>query len=148
MSRSHHTKDKGDQGLGFVIASLLSHKIQVALPISEHLPFDLIAIGLNGQLRKISVKFRSLKEGKVEVLLRSSWSNARGTHNVQMEKGAVDAHAVYCPNTRECYFIRDDQVTANMFTLRVEPPKNGQRNGMRMAAAYTNPQVIFDFTEE
>lgn len=40
----HHTKDKGDVGLGHVIAVLLENGIQVALPISEHLPFDCIAI--------------------------------------------------------------------------------------------------------
>jgi hypothetical protein len=48
----HHTKTKGDKGMGFVIADLLSKGIQVALPISEHLPFDLIAMNTDGQLKK------------------------------------------------------------------------------------------------
>lgn len=39
----HHTKDKGDKGTGNVIADLLSKGIQICLPLSEHLPFDLIA---------------------------------------------------------------------------------------------------------
>lgn len=48
----HHTKDKGDIGLGCVIADLLKHDIQVALPVSEHLPFDLIAIHPYGDMIK------------------------------------------------------------------------------------------------
>src|SRR5216683_5100347 len=44
----HHTKDKGDEGLGQVIADLMTNGVQVAVPLSEHLPFDLIAIGEQG----------------------------------------------------------------------------------------------------
>jgi hypothetical protein len=46
----HHTKDKGDIGLACAMADLVKHDIQVALPMSEHLPFDLIAIHPMGYL--------------------------------------------------------------------------------------------------
>ena len=39
------TKDKGDIGLTQIIANLAQHNIKVALPISDHLPFDIIANG-------------------------------------------------------------------------------------------------------
>jgi len=58
----HHTKDKGDVGLTRVMADLVAHDIQVALPISEHLPFDLIAIHPTGDLRRVSVKYRAMNE--------------------------------------------------------------------------------------
>ena len=38
---NHHTKNLGDIGVAQVIASLMKNGIQVCLPISEHLPFDL-----------------------------------------------------------------------------------------------------------
>ena len=41
----HRTKDKGDLGVACVITDLMKAGIQVSLPLSEHLPFDLIAIG-------------------------------------------------------------------------------------------------------
>ena len=50
-----NTKNKGDRGVGFVIASLMAQDIHVALPISEHLPFDMIAIKENS-LSRLSVK--------------------------------------------------------------------------------------------
>lgn len=59
---SHHTKSKGDSGLGFVIADLLSRGVQVALPISEHLPFDCIAISIGGCLCRLSVKYRKVNK--------------------------------------------------------------------------------------
>ena len=54
----HHTKDKGDEGLGQVIADLMANGVQVAVPLSEHLPFDLIAIGEHGAMRRVQVRYR------------------------------------------------------------------------------------------
>ena len=38
----HHTKDKGDLGLTKIISDLTEKEFKVLLPISEHLPFDLV----------------------------------------------------------------------------------------------------------
>src|SRR5438132_8772398 len=54
----HHTKDKGDEGLGQVIGDLMTNGVQVAVPLSEHLPFDLIAIGEHGAMRRGQVRYR------------------------------------------------------------------------------------------
>ncbi len=37
----HHTKDKGDEGLGQITGDFMTHGVHVAVPLSEHLPFDL-----------------------------------------------------------------------------------------------------------
>ena len=58
----HHTKDKGDEGLGQVIGDLMSNGVQVAIPLSEHLPFDLIAIGDGGAMRRVQVRYRALAD--------------------------------------------------------------------------------------
>jgi PD-(D/E)XK endonuclease len=55
----HHTKDKGDEGLGQVIADLMTNGVQVAVPLSEHLPFDLIAISEDGAMRRVQVRYRA-----------------------------------------------------------------------------------------
>jgi len=60
----HHTKDKGDEGLGQVIADLMTHGVRVAVPLSEHLPFDLIAIGEDGAMRRVQVRYPCLSRGK------------------------------------------------------------------------------------
>jgi len=111
MSTRHHTKDKGDSGLGFVIADLLSKGIQVALPISEHLSFDCIAISMKNKLCRVSVKYRSLNSrGAIEVRLKSSWADKHGTHYRKHDMKAYDATAIYCPETKKCYYVRNNEV--------------------------------------
>lgn len=102
----HHTKDKGDEGLGRVIACLLSNGIQVALPISEHLPFDCIAISPANKLARVSVKYRELSaRGIIEVRKRSVWSNGKGAHVKHHIGGDYDVVAIFCPTTSKCYFV-------------------------------------------
>ena len=63
------------------MADLVKHDIQVALPISEHLPFDLIAINPMGRIVKVSVKYRTTeKRGVVRVRAGSVWNDRNGTH--------------------------------------------------------------------
>lgn len=142
--RSHHvTKNKGDQGLGFVMARLMSCGVHVALPVSEHLAFDLIAISEQGLLRKVSVKYRAAVDGSVELALRSIWSNSKGAHVRHLDRGEVDVHAIYCPDTEACYFIRDSEITTRRgFTLRITPPKILDSR-VRMASEFLDPERIF-----
>jgi len=142
MRLEHHTKTKGDKGLGFVIAAFLGAGFQVALPLSEHLPFDLIAIS-GKALKKVSVKYRSAVKGSVEIALRGVWSNQQGTHTTFLQRGDVDAHALYCPDTKLCYFVRDAEITSRRgFKLRLEEPKTPHPQS-RPAHLYTDPTRLF-----
>jgi hypothetical protein len=47
------TKRKGNVGEAKVIADLLEQGIKVALPFGDNLPFDLVAIGPDFELRKV-----------------------------------------------------------------------------------------------
>lgn len=138
--RSHHTKDKGDKGLGFVIADLLSHGIQIALPISEHLPFDCIAINNKGDLFKISVKFRKKdKNGLLVVKLQSTWTDKNGVHRRPAKPGDFDVVAIYSPDTGRCHYMSaEDAMQSTSISLRVDPPKKAQK-GMRFASDYQDP---------
>jgi hypothetical protein len=142
---SHHTKDKGDQGLGFVMASLLANNIQVALPVSEHLPFDLIAISRDGALKKVSVKFRALERGKgrIQFALVSSWSNGSGCQKRKISKGVVDGYAIYCPDTEKCYFVREDQFDGSTLTLRVHRPEGMRKSAVLLAENHEDPHLLF-----
>jgi hypothetical protein len=53
----HKTKDKGDLGVAKTIPDLLNHQIRCCVPLSEHLPFDLIAVMPDfATLRRVQVK--------------------------------------------------------------------------------------------
>lgn len=139
----HHTKDKGDSGVGFVIADLISKGIQVALPISEHLPFDCIAISPDNKLIRLSVKYRKQdKHGAIGVSFKSNWNDRRGTHTKKQDKNLFDATAIYCPDTKECYYVSNDACSKS-FVLRPSLPKNKQVKGVRLSKDYTDPYKLF-----
>ncbi len=138
----HHTKDKGDIGLGYVIADLISKGIQVALPISEHLPFDCIGISEMNQMVRLSVKYRKSANGCIALTFRSSWSDKHGVHIRHHNKQSYDATAIYCPDTHECYYVRNDEVGSEI-CLRLHTPKNNQIKGIRLASDFRNPNRLF-----
>lgn len=141
----HHTKDKGDIGLACVMADLLKHDIQVALPVSEHLPFDLIAIHPRGAMAKVSVKYRVMKRtGVVTVFTRSSWNDRNGTHHRHHEPGDYDAVAIYCPDTDECYYLLASEFAPSGRTVRITSPRNNQMTGVCLARMFTGPGRLFD----
>jgi hypothetical protein len=131
----HHTKDKGDKGTGNVIADLLSKGIQVCLPLSEHLPFDLVAVKQDGTLMRVSVKYRTLNKGSVVVAFASSYSDFHGVHTKAADKSLIDLLAIYCPETNEVYYLIPSHFDGSV-TLRLEEPKNNQTKGVHLAKNY------------
>ena len=98
----HHTKDKGDEGLGQVIGDLMTHGVRVAVPLSEHLPFDLIAIGEHGVMRRVQVRYRAaLDAAHVRCHLGGSWADRNGTHKRVFDVSAIDVLAIYCPSPKD-----------------------------------------------
>lgn len=140
----HHTKDKGDIGVGCVMADLLKHNIQVALPVSEHLPFDLIAIHATDRMVKVSVKYREVnKRGVVSVASRSVWCDRNGIHNRPHNPGDYDAVAIYCPHTDECYYVPASDLSGSCTSLGVNRAGNNQTTRVRMAQWFIDPDRMF-----
>ena len=140
---AHHTKDKGDTGLGFVIADLMSKGVQIALPISEHLPFDCIAISNEGKLCRVSVKYREMRNGAIKVQTRSSWADRHGCHIRLHLRTDYDAIGIYCPDTKKCYYIRCEELASRSITLRIIAAKNSQLLKVKIAETFENPARIF-----
>lgn len=140
----HHTKDKGDLGVACVIADLAKHGIDVALPLSEHLPFDLIAISADFGLAKIQVKYLSMRtNGTVQVPGRSNWTDRHGTHRRSHRPEEYDSVAVYCPDTDRCYYLPASEVQGRDKVLRILETRNCQRLRVRMADSFTDPFRVF-----
>lgn len=144
----HHTKDKGDIGLGLVISDLLSNGIQVCLPISEHLPFDLIAVSDSMQLMKIQVKYRkSVKStGSIQLHLSNPVvTNGKSKGRKAHDFSEIDAYAICSPDTGKVYYVKISEIeaTAKHFSLRLKPPKNNQSKGIRLAEDYEGANRLF-----
>ena len=143
----HHTKDKGDLAVGQVIADLVRHGVQVLLPLSEHLPFDLVAVLLlSGELRRIQVKYASARNGALAITLRNSHADRHGVHTKRIRLDTIDAFAVFCPEANTVYYVRQDEISNGFraeFSLRLKPAKNGQVRGTRPAANFEGAKRIF-----
>ncbi len=143
----HHTKDKGDLAVAQVIADLIGHGIQVCLPISEHLPFDLVAVSPSfKELTRVQVKYAAAKGGVLKLLLRSSHADHRGVHHRRVRLDEIDAFALFCPEAGTVYYIRRDEIPAGLqcdAALRLGPTKNGQVKRTRSAAKFEGAGRIF-----
>jgi hypothetical protein len=144
----HHTKDRGDQGVAFVTADLMSFDIIVTRPLSEHTPFDLVVLSPDCQrVCRLSVKYRSVNPiGCVTVPLKSVWSDGNGRHVVVHDKSTYDAIAIYCPETHECYYVRLNEIPGVQVSLRVHPPRNNQQAHVRVASEFRDPMRLFGKT--
>ena len=140
----HVKKHKGDVGLVNAIAELTQQEIAVALPISDHLKYDLVA-ERNGILKRVQVRYTRLSDGKMNVKLKSVWSNQAGVHVSRRRQGDFDILAVYCPETHKTYFVADDSFDCgSTMTLRVEPSKGvGGSGEVRMAENFVDCRKLF-----
>lgn len=139
------TKEKGDTGLIQVIADLDKFNIKTALPISEHLPFDLIAISGQGGLSRISVKYVGLRNGSITIPLRSVSTNMQGYKAKTINFNDIDAFAVYCPDNEHCYYIKKEilEKFKSGFVIRIESSKRKPTQS-NLAIDFINPDIIFD----
>jgi hypothetical protein len=144
----HHTKEKGDLAVAMVIADMKKNGIGLALPLSEHMPFDLIAIDTaNGYaLRKVQVKYATCLNGKIAFNLRTSYADRHGSHVKPVDRSTFDAYAIYCPDTDLVYYVNNYEIPPAMDTvisLRIAESKNGQTTGIRWSKDYLGIRRIF-----
>ena len=116
------TKDKGDLGLISVMRDLELKGYKVCLPISEHLPFDLIALNKNMTPIRISVKYKKLTKKSIQVLLRSVYSNKKGSSAKTIDFAYIDGIAVYCPDIDKCFCLHVDLLKGrkSLYSINIE----------------------------
>lgn len=142
----HHTKDKGDIAVGEVIAHLMREGTQVFLPISEHLPFDLIAVSPSMQeISRVQVKYVTARNGVVRIRLRRTHADRHGIHSKPLRLDEIDALAVFCPDTNKVYYVRRSEAEGfrRMLSLRLTPSKNGQNRKIRSASDFVGSSRIY-----
>lgn len=143
----HHTKDKGDLAVGLVIADLWSVGAHVCLPISEHLPFDLIALSPSmKEIRRVQVNYVSARDGVVRVSLQRSYADRWGVHSRNIRLEEIDAFAIFCPEPKELYYVLREEIPPDVrrcFVLRLTRCKNGQVKHIRLAAQFSGALRLF-----
>src|SRR5882672_8990473 len=103
----HKTKDKGDLGVTKIILHLLRQGIRCCVPLSEHLPFDLMAVMPDmTTLRRVQVKYRTAKDNVITLSFRSNYYDSKHIYSKQVNFYEIDCYAVYYPETCKYYFVR------------------------------------------
>ena len=137
-----HPKDVGDRSTLAISLALHARGFVVLTPYGENTRYDL-AIDDGSSLRRVQCKTGRLRSGCVEFRTASSYAHhSNPASRARSYAGEVDDFAVYCPQLGTVYLIPiEDVPTARQALLRVDPTRNHQKQGVRLAASYEIARV-------
>lgn len=123
----HHTKEKGDLGVLKAQVKFAEKGYKILEPKSEHLSFDFV-VYKNSIFKRVQVKYRAKKKGRIHIPFRTSWSDKNGCHNKPINRSEIDIFCIYCPNTDKCYFINLSVENKTEMVLRIDQPRSKINN--------------------
>ena len=118
----------GEIGQNVVIGELSKYGIQVAVPLGDNLPFDLIAI-VDNRLYKLQVKSSSQGVKNEYVTFVFSTNNFYNGEIKHYSKQEVDVMVGVDLRNYQVYLF-DDFESINSINIRSSLPKNGQKKGL------------------
>jgi hypothetical protein len=134
-------KMKGDLAELMVAADLLRRGYKVAFPYGEDWDFDLI-FERDERLERVQVK-HTTSNGEFISVKRCSHSLTKGRVRATKRYTAamIDWLAVYDAPRDRCYYVPATELAAGRreLILRLTPPRNNQRAGIRYAEDYRDP---------
>ena len=134
---AEHPKLVGDRTTLAVMLALTDAGIDVSVPFGENCRYDLV-IDREGDLTRVQCKTGRLRDGAVRFATASTYGHLRSPRENRRDYiGQIDEFAVFCPDTEGVYLIPIADVSARTNAyLRIDPPGNGQRRGIRFARTY------------
>ena len=129
-----NAKSRGEKGERIVIGALAKFEIDVALPMTDNLPFDFIVI-YEGTLFKVQVKSSSMSicTGSIKFDITSNnWQN-----KIKRKYDESDCDVMMLCDYDSVYILNAFDFTGKTaFTIRREEAKNGQTKGMNFHDDY------------
>ena len=109
----------------------------LSVPFGENTRYDLI-IDDGQTLGRVQCKTGRIRSGAIVWNVYSSYAHHRSATLKQRDyQNEVDFFAVYCRETASAYLVPiGDLPMLRQASLRVDPPRNGQRRFIRHAAQY------------
>jgi hypothetical protein len=133
MRNTSHT---GEISRTQIIAALTLHGKTVLLPLGDYLRYDLV-IDDGGKFLRVQCKNGRLHKGAV--VFHPCSIDSRSKQGGCVRKGyaqEIDFFGVYCPDNHQCYLVPVDHAPVTGCSLRIEPPRNGQKTRIRWAKSY------------
>jgi hypothetical protein len=126
-------KTVGERSEAVILARLLLAGRVVLQPFGDNQRYDLV-MDEDGKFTRIQCKTGRVRNGVVKFNACSShYHRGKGWSDY---KGQVELFGVYVPELDKVYFVPVDEAGSHMVHLRLEPPKNGQAKGVRLASDY------------
>lgn len=137
-----NSKRIGNIGEAKVLSKFVELGIPVYLPFGDNEKADLIA-EFNGKLNKIQVK-TSIKaeEGKMKFDLTSTIRKQKDYIKFNYSIENIDYFALYNIERDKVFLISVEETGDTAVTIRYEPPKNGQKVGIRFEKDYLIENVL------
>jgi len=133
-----HRKQLGTLGEIAVAKALISTGLRVFVELGDLAKVDLIALDpQDSQLYKIQVKTIHNQTGAVRV----KRSKAGPNYSYTYQPKDFDVLAIYIPESDEIAYLKFEELQYSV-TLRVDPPKNNQQQGIRWFRDYTSLERV------
>jgi hypothetical protein len=142
-----HPKAIGDRSQLAIMVALDRAGYAVFVPFGENLRYDLV-IDAGDRLARVQCKTGRLQSGAVRFRACSSYAHHPNPKILKRDYlGEIDYFGVYCVETYDAYLVPIEcaQVRREC-ALRVDPSRNGQRQGIRRAADYAIARVTVEAT--
>jgi hypothetical protein len=129
------TTGRGDLTEIEIVAALMRKGRRVLRPISDGLRYDVLIDNGDGTFARVQCKTGQLRDGVIVFRIRNT--DGRRPNGVSY-RGQVESFGVFCPQNGRTYLVPMSALTACDSTarLRLQPAKNGQRSGIRLAADF------------
>jgi len=133
----HHPKDIGDRSTLAIMFALQGLGLSLFVPFGENVRYDLV-VDYGTRLSRVQCKTGRYRNGAVAFNSCSSYAHHPNPKALKRDyTGEIDEFAVYCPDLGTVYVIPiEDVSTKRVCALRIDPPRNNQRQRVRLAAAY------------
>lgn len=132
------TKIKGDLGELKVATDLSEKNFPVSFPYGDNRRYDLIVEREDGSLQKVQVKYTESDGKVISVRLRTTTRTTDKQLSFKTPKREeIDFVAVYDKTTDQCFYLPVSLCGGkNQIQLRLQAPKNGQKQGVHWAKDY------------
>ena len=128
----------GDIGEAMAIVEFTQCGFVVSKPLSNNARYDLI-VDKNNSLYRVQVKTtQSVKDGKM-IFSTKTMNYTQGLlKSIRYEKDEVDLFFLYCVenNWKGIFNAKEVEQIPTELKIRVIPPRNGQKVGIRFAEDY------------
>jgi len=112
---------------------MIAREIGVLLPFGAAQPYDLVADLGDGHFLRVQCKTARAVKGGCVTFNGHRTDHGRGRRSYD---GLADAFGVHYPANDSIYVLPVSDVTCQVVSLRLEPTRNNQRLGIRLAADY------------